>query len=526
MSEMSRARPNEPPPIVRLMMSAVQLHQQGRFDDAERMYKRALEVEPNNPDALHLLGLIEHKRGRNDEALGLIERAIQAKPREPTFHTNLGQVLRSLNRPADAVAAQRRAIELDPRLAEAHSNLACALYDLKQFDEAEAAARRAIQLNPQSHAAYLNLGNALRERDDFDGAMQAYQQSLRLGRPPEEPLVNIGDMLRSIGRYDESRAVLEEVLRNAPESILAHRTLALVLLLHGEFARGWAEAEWRLRAPKSSGSRFVQPMWDGRGLNGQTVLLHFEQGLGDTIHFARYAPLVAARGGRVILEVQPGLARLMRTLNGVDQVVARGEPLPSFDVHAPLLSLPHLFQTTPDTIPRDVPYLRADDSLVESWRSRVPIEPGVKRVGLVWAGNPEHVNDRRRSLDPMHLARLARVANVRWFSLQLGQPARGATPPPELNMIDLTANVTDFADSAALLAHLDLLITIDSAPAHLAGALGRPVWVLLPHVPDWRWQLGRDDSVWYPTMRLFRQTRPGEWGEVIERVADAVAAWA
>jgi hypothetical protein len=291
------------------------------------------------------------------------------------------------------------------------------------------------------------------------------------------------------------------------------------LLLRGDFSRGWADYEWRLTTTRT----FAQPQWDGGPLAGRTILLHAEQGLGDTLHFIRYAERVAAAGGNVVVECQAPLKRLLHDSLERIPVISHGEPLPSFDVHCPLLSLPRLFQTTLESIPARVPYVDANDALAPQWRARLADKDRHLKIGLVWAGSEAHQNDRNRSIPLATFAPLAQGPNTCIYSLQKGDAARqAAASSAPFPLVDWTSELHDFADTAALIAQLDLIITVDTAMAHLAGALGKPVWALVPHVPDWRWLLDRDDSPWYPTMRLFRQTNPGDWTSVLERVATAL----
>jgi hypothetical protein len=273
--------------------------------------------------------------------------------------------------------------------------------------------------------------------------------------------------------------------------------------------RGWESYEWRLRSGALDGLHEREaPLWTGEALAGRRLLVWAEQGLGDTLQFVRYAALLAGQGVDVVVEVQPELERLVRQSLPQVEVVARGQRLPQFDVHAPLMSLPHLLHTRLDTIPAEVPYLFAEEAA-----DRLGARDGRLRVGLVWAGNPQHKNDRRRSLNPNVLAPLSSLRDIQWFSLQ-----PGTTTPPPLDLVDLTADLTDFADTAALLMQLDLVVTVDTSVAHLAGALGRPVWILLPYAADWRWLVERSDSPWYPSARLYRQSAPGDWPSVVERL--------
>ena len=301
-------------------------------------------------------------------------------------------------------------------------------------------------------------------------------------------------------------------------------SLALALLLQGRFAEGWEAYESRRQIRRiARDPGFVQPFWDGSPLGGRRILLTSEQGFGDTIQFVRYAPLVAARGGRVLLQCKPELKRLLAGQCGIEQVVTPGDATPAFDVWCLLMSLPHLLGTTLQTIPAQVPYLTPDPHLIDKWGKRTAHEPAGLKVGLVWAGGAHNKNDRVRSLSLGALAPLAQVPGVRFYSLQKGAASDQArTPPAGMEMTDWTPELADFADTAALVANLDLVISVDTAVAHLAGAIGKPVWVLLPLSPDFRWLLNRDDSPWYPTVRLFRQPTRGDWASVIERVRRAL----
>ncbi|HVT88132.1 MAG TPA: tetratricopeptide repeat protein [Tepidisphaeraceae bacterium] len=502
--------------ILGAMVAATRLHQNGRFEQAEQIYRQVLAIQPRNPDALHLLGLIEHQFGRNTEAQELIERAIRNKPHEPTFYVNLGQVYRALNRIDMAEQAQRQAIELDPNIAEAHSNLASILRERRQLEQAETSVRRALNLNPRFPAALINLGNILKDRGQIDQAIESFQQALNFGASRPEILNNIGDALRAKGEYAEARTALEEAINLAPDMAVAHWNLSLLHLLAGDLPRGFEEYEWRLRLIDADSSRFNKHMWDGGELNGQTILLHAEQGFGDAIQFIRYAPLVAQRGGKIIVECQRTLVKLLRSAPDVSAVFGKGEKLPEFDCHVPMLSLPRIFNTTLESIPATVPYLSVDEQLTSQWQSRLPNEAGIRKIGLVWQGNPKHINNRNRSLSPTNFQPLINLPGVKCFSLQIG----GA---PVHNVTDLASDLRDFADTAAALNELDLLITVDTAATHVAGAMGRPVWLLLPLIPDWRWLLDRADSPWYPTMRIFRQAKVGDWSDVMDQIMQALA---
>ena len=501
------------------------LLEQGRRDEAERCYRRVLTLRPDSAEAHNSLGNALHELGRLSEAEASYRQALARHPDYAEAHNSLGNVLHDQGRLAEAEQCYRRALALQPDLAEAHNTLGNVLRLQGRLAEAEAALRQAIALKPEFAEAHNNLGVTLLDQWRLPEAAAACRQALRLAPALAAAHNNLGVALKEQGELGEAVACYERALALQPDYPEAHVSLAFAHLLRGDYARGLAEYEWRWRCldfvPRRRG--FAQPLWDGGPLAGRTLLLHAEQGLGDAIQFVRYAPLAAARDGRVILECYPELLRLLGPrYGGVAAVIGRGQPLPPFDVHAPLMSLPHLFGTRLETVPNAVPYLAPDEALVARWAARLA---GLARprVGLVWATNRLSKTAACRSLAPAALAPLAGAAGVRFVGLQKG--AAGAAPPG-LDLLDLGPELEDFADTAAVLAQLDLLITVDTSVAHLAGALGRPAWVLLPFSPDWRWLLDREDSPWYPTLRLFRQTRLGDWAPVMAQVAAALAAWA
>ncbi|MGZ5983257.1 MAG: tetratricopeptide repeat protein, partial [Isosphaeraceae bacterium] len=372
--------------------------------------------------------------------------------------------------------------------------------------------------------AHNNLGNALQDQGRFEEAITAYRQALHFRPGYVEALKHLGNAQRALGRLTEAIACYDEGLRHAPDHALLHMSRAMVWLQMGDFARGWPECEWRLRGQDLLIHRLPQPVWDGSELGGRTILLVAEQGLGDTIQFIRYAPLVARRGGRVVVSCARMLGQILATCPGVDQVIIEGDPLPEFACHAPVMSLPAILGTTLQTIPVEVPYLAADPSLVARWRDALD---GIDefKVGVVWQGNPVHTKDRERSFRLAQLEPVARVPGVRLFSLQkyFGLDQIEAVSD-RFHVTGLGHRLDDFVDTAAVMRNLDLVISADSSPAHLAGALGVPVWMPLPYISDWRWMTDRDDTPWYPTMRLFRQRRFGDWDELFARLARELVA--
>jgi len=517
---------------------ALQQHQAGRLAEAEALYRQILAADPRHADALHLMGVVAHQVGQNEVAVGLIRQAIALKPHFPEAHYNLGNALCEKGCVDEAIAAYSRAIALQPNFPESYYNLGNGLRGKGRVDEAIAAYGKAIVLRPNYSEAYSNLGVALSDRGQLDEAIAASRQAIALRANYPEAYNNLGIALQGKGELDQAIAAYRQAIALHFNYAEAHVNLAFVLLVRGDFLAGWEEYEWRwtLKEAGSLQRNFTPPQWDGGPLEGRTLLLHAEQGLGDAIQFIRYLPRVAQGGGNIILECQPELERLFRRITPDLLVLARGQTLPAFDVHCSLLSLPRVFFTDLTNLPRNAPYLHADAADATVWRERLsgpgssirppglpqsrdPSGPDLK-VGLVWAGGPTNTNDRNRSVKLASLARLAEVPGVRFISLQKGAAAAEARNLPlGMELIDVAEELKDFADTAALLANLDLVIAVDTAVVHLAGAMGRPVWTLLPFAPDWRWLLARSDSPWYPTMRLFRQPAPGDWDSVIVRVA-------
>ncbi|MCC7487798.1 MAG: tetratricopeptide repeat protein [Burkholderiales bacterium] len=513
-----------------LLETAAGLHRAGDLEGAKALYRQVLDGDAGHPDALHLLGVLASQQGEHERALELIARAIARRGDAAPFHASLGQVHSRLGRAREAEAACRTALRLDPGLHDARLRLGNLLRERGDDAAAEACFREVLAARPGDEQARVNLGVTLRAQGRLDEAIAEYRAALA-GHPGLALAhCNLGNALQAKHDLPGAIAAYREAVRVEPEYADAHLNLALALLARGEFDEGWREYEWRWRSPgalKWNAVRrdFPEPAWDGGDIAGRRLLLQCEQGLGDAMQFARFIGAAAARGATVILECQPELERLLATCRGVTEVVARGSPLPPFDAHCPLLSLPRVLGAAARPIPAEVPYLAADAPTRERWRARLDAGPAGLRVGLAWAGISEHANDRNRSLPLAALAPLAAAKDAVFYSLQKGPAAtQGRAPPAGLRLVDLTGELADFAETAALAAELDLVISVDTAVAHLAGALGKPVWTLIPYVPDWRWQLAREDSPWYPTMRLFRQDAARDWSQPVARAAAALAA--
>ncbi len=462
----------------------------GDLARAEQAFVQIARQDPLSGDARFFLGVIHQQRKDLDTAIDHYEHAVRLLPDLAEARNNLGVILESQGRLEEAETYFREALELEPDYAEAHNNLGNVLQDQGRFEEATTAYRQALHFRPGYVDALKHLGNAC----------------------------------RALGRLTEAIACYNEGLHHAPDHALLHMSRAMVWIQSGDFARGWPECEWRLRGQDLPIHRLPQPRWDGSELGGRTILIVAEQGLGDTIQFIRYAPLVARRGGRVVVTCTRPLSRILVTCPGVDQVIVQGDPLPEFAYYAPVMSLPAILGTTLETIPSEVPYLAADPWVAARWRDALD---GIDefKIGVVWQGNPVHTRDRERSFRLAHLEPVARVPGVRLFSLQKNYGLDQIEAVADrFQVTGLGHRLDDFVDTAAVMGNLDLVISADSSPAHLAGALGVPVWMPLPYISDWRWMTDRDDTPWYPTMRLFRQRRFGDWDELFARLARELTA--
>jgi Flp pilus assembly protein TadD len=460
------------------MQSALRFHNAGDLNSAQRTYEQILRVHPAHADAVHLLGVIACQRREFVRGVEWVSRAISLSPNQSAYHNSLGNGLRGLNKLTEAISAYRRAFELDSKNLQALNNLAVALDDAGQIDESLTYFDRLIAVKSDVPEWHTNRGSALLNARQVEAAIASFRTALSL----------------------------------RPSFATAHAKLSAALLLSGNFSEGWGEAEWRFRVGLMTdpGIAGGNPRWDGSPLQDRTLLIYAEQGFGDCIQFVRYAAMIPRDAGKVILQCEAPLKRLSSCVSGVDQVVTTDESTPPHDVQIPILSFPLVFQTDESSIPRRVPYILVDSQ---------PSTNDRPRVGLVWAGNPAHANDHRRSCPADEFNALAEVDGIEFFRLQF--PA-SLPSPSAFQLIDQIAELQDFADTAALVSTLDLVISVDTAVAHLAGAMGKPVWILLPFAGEWRWMTGREDSPWYPTARLFRQSLPGDWAGVLQRVRDAL----
>ena len=477
-------------PNPELLSTALQHYHDGNLAEAEQVYRQVLQQQPDQADALHVLGVILCQTKRYEEAIAHLRHLTNLQPDFAEGWGNLGGALQEQQQWEDAIACYQRSLRLNPANPNVHQNLSVALLDLNRPETAIHHAEQVVAARPDSADAFYNLGFALRRSNRVPEAIAAYRRAIAL----------------------------------QPDFVNAHKNLGHALLLIGDFISGFVEYQWRWQQEGWTVRPFTQPEWDGSDLNGKTILLHAEQGMGDTLQFIRYAPLVKAYGGRVIVECQEPLLRLLTHAPGIDQLIPQDAPLPPFDLHAPLLNLPRILSTTLETIPANIPYLPDSTSTFPlPTLAPCPLPLAPFKIGLVWAGNPSHRNNRFRSCRLEQFQPLFDLANITFYSLQKGDAT--AELSADLPVHDLGSELQDFADTAAAIAQLDLIITVDTAVAHLAGALGKPVWVLLAFAPDWRWMIDRTDSPWYPTLRLFRQPQPGDWESVMQQVKTALQEW-
>ncbi|HEV3136685.1 MAG TPA: tetratricopeptide repeat-containing glycosyltransferase family protein [Pirellulales bacterium] len=474
--------------IAQALALGAQHQQAGELERARQIYHQVLQAEPGNTQALHQLGMTAIEAGRPDDAIAWLRQAVALDPLNSVFHGRLGVALVHASRWQDARLAFERAIGCDPANCESQYNLGVALENLDMVDEAMAQYRHCLQACPPSAATHNNLGNLLRAR----------------------------------GKLDEALVHLEQAVRLRPDFPEAHSNRGLVLLGQGRLAEGWSEYEWRLRWPKVRKVSYSEPFWDGTSTGDKVLLVYAEQGLGDTLQFIRYLPLVEERCPKLLVAIQPPLVPILAQ-SGFSGLVARRPPPPGFDLQISILSLPGVFKTMLDDIPARVPYLHAREDLIAYWQRQLSGSARLK-VGIVWLGSPTYAEDRYRSIGLSWFTILAEVPGVQLYSLQ---KSRGREQlhmmDGRMSIIDLGSRIDNeagaFMDTAAIMKNLDLVITSDTASAHLAGALGVPVWVALPLVPDWRWLMQGEACPWYPTMRLFRQTKWGDWQPVFERMA-------
>ncbi len=496
-------------------------HKNGDLIKAEKQYQELLDLESGQAETLHALGIIAYQTGRYDRAAEFIQAAIRINPEVPQFHYNTGLIRIAQNQRDQALASFERAARIKMDYADAYFNMALIHKGMGRIEEAIGNLNLTIRFDPQNGDAYYNLGNIYKFLNQAETAMLHYQTAIRIDPNHKEALNNLGLVLKEGGLVDEAVSLYRRAIQLHPGFAEAHWNLSIALLLNGRLKEGFHEYEWRFLKPNREGTypyRFKIPQWNGKPFSGKRLLVHSEQGLGDTIQFIRYLPMVKRLGGTVLFETFHPLTNLLKNFPGIDELLELSpnrEYVETCDFYIPLLSLPRVFNTVMENIPSSVPYVFSEPRKKEYWRSR--LEKGNFKVGLVWSGKIK-TND-NRPCPIRHFLPLLELKGLSLYGLQKGNAVSELTElPPHITITNLGDEFEDFSDTAAVIDSLDLLISIDTSVAHLAGAMGKPVWTLLPFAPDWRWLLNHEGNPWYPSMKLFRQPAPGDWESVICRV--------
>jgi len=537
--------------LMDMLRRAIDLHQSGRLGEASVIYQKILEDDPTNADALHLSGVLALQNGDGERSIELIGRAVSLQPSDGRYHANLGRAYVAMDNPLSAIECYRQAIKLSPEDGDVHSDLGVALFDQGDKAGGEVSFQEALKINPESVEAHFhlalilhdcgdvsvakvhyqqtlsldptrieawcNLGNIERELANFEAAEACYRRALELDNSVAEVHGNLGVALQETGQIEAAIASYRRAIQLNPEDAETRRNLSMALLLVGEYAEGWQEYEWRWNthyfAPQVRSLK--APRWAGKNLTGKTILVTAEQGYGDTLQFIRFLPMIVEKGGHIIFECQAPLVDLVRGMEGGFQVIRQGEGLPDHDYQIPLLSLPGLFEVRENSIPASVPYLHA------------PVGPGCDftetgfKVGLAWRGSPGFKRDGLRSPGLEPFIPLINLDGVQIYSLQKDEGLEELEKYGlKDQVIDIGSKIETFSDTAAALSQMNLIISSDTAVAHLAGAMGLPVWVALSKIPDWRWLMKGVKCPWYPTMKLYRQTSPGNWSDVVEMMCN------
>lgn len=504
------------------LQGGLRLLETGSYVEAVHAFERVLQKQPRHPSALWYLGRTLLKMGQAEKSLPCLRLAVELRPtaHDPLF--DFGVALLATGRFEDAVRHLSQLVALKPGWIEARAELGYAQHKLNRHDDAEATLRQALSLDPRHAETYNRLGTVLAAQNRNEEAIECFFKSIELAPRFAHTWSNLGRALKAMNKLTEALQAYSHALAIEPKSATARFNQSIVQLLQGDLRKEvWLKYEYRWVVLNESPRRgFTQPLWQGtESIAGKSILVYAEQGLGDTLQFVRYVPLLAAMGAAVHVEVQPALKALLAPLAGAASVIGRGEPLPHFDLHCPLMTLPFALDTRLETIPATTPYVSAPAERVATWQQKLGPATAGKRVGLVWRGNPNHANDANRSMPFELFQQVCQAGDCQFFPLQFQMNEREtaffANQPACANH---TGQIRDFGDTAAFIAQLDIVLTVDTSVAHLAGAMGKPVWLLLPFTPDWRWLLDRADTPWYPGMRLFRQPAIGDWARVIEAV--------
>ena len=499
----------------------IALDNTAKLDDAIEQWEITLRLQPDHALALNNLGVGLQRRDRMDRAIATLRRLVEKHPTFAEGHANLGSALAAAGKHDEGIAEALKAIELDPNRPEAHNTLGVVYMRAGKMDEAIAATKRAVEMNPRFHKAVGNVGGIYQKHERHADAIEWFERASAILPADIETANALYGAYYKTRRIDKSLEVTERALKHNPNHAELHGNRSLALLALGRYIEGFEEYEWRWRCTTftSPPRDFDRPMWESTDPTGRTILVHSEQGYGDIIQFARYIPMLIAKGAKVIVEVPVAARSLVESIPGVSRVVPKGLKLPDFDLHIPLLSLPRAFKTTVETIPGNVPYFRSRSTprrkVAPADSSRHSGVEGRNCVGRKYQAGSEKIGG-IEAVSP-----LTDVPNVTWFSLQTAEPREELKDaPPGLNLIDIGKDLKDFSDTAAVMSLLDLVITIDTASAHLAGAMAAKTWTMIPYAADWRWQMEGESSPWYPTMRLFRQPTLNDWGPTIERLRE------
>lgn len=472
--------------------SVLNCYKSGNLEEAKHLCKEILKKAPQNPEVLYFLGIICAELKERDLAIQYIKNSLQFNTTNADAYIALGNISLQKNEIDKSITYYQEALRLNPTVAHT--------YNLSNI--------------------YIDTGNSLSEKGDFDNAILCYREGLNLNPTDAIAYNNLGIAYQMKSQINEAIINYQKAIKIDLNFAEAHFHLSHANLLSGNFEEGWKEYDWRLKT-KDMGFQhsFSQPPWTGFDIKNATILIYVDQGMGDAIQFSRYIPFVAQRGAKVLIGCQKELISLLQRVEGVNQIIGYPQPLPDFDVYCPLSSLPVIFNTTLDTIPQNIPYIPNDFDLSNKWKEKLKRDISKLKIGLTWAGNPKNTKIRYKSFSLDTLSPLANFYDITFYSLQKEEAAKEAkNPPMGMKLFDYTEELNNFSDTAALIENLDLVISVDTAVAHLTGALGKPIWILLPFAPDWRWMLNRDDSPWYPTMRLFRQPSFGDWETVIESI--------
>jgi tetratricopeptide (TPR) repeat protein len=500
------------------------MKRQGKLDQALKCFNSAIRLDPDMAEAHCNLADLSKAMGKIDQAINAYLQVLRIKPDYLEVLNNLGIAYNEQGHYEQALECYRNALALNSNVAEIYSNIGNSLRSQGNVIEAIDCYRRALEINPNIAEVHHLLGIALQQVDQTEAAIASYQQAIDIRPEFAEAFGDLGNAFKDLCQLEEARQCCDSAVKINSNYAPAHLGRAITLLLNGELEKAWEDYEWRFKADNNNvrfSKMFDKLRWMGSSFKGKTLLIYSEQGLGDTIQFIRYLPMVKALGGTVVVATYESLINLLQGFHGIDELVILAADLKSrldYDLSLPVVSLPRIFNTNLKTIPAGVPYLHADLQKQSGWRNKL-MQSGFK-VGLVWRGNPSHCNDHRRSLSLDCLSAVTEIPGIQFYSLQKGEVAPSEEKLlQKMNWIDLGNEFEDFSDTAGAIANLDLIISVDTSVVHLAGAMGRNVWALLPFAPDWRWMLHRDDSPWYPTMRLFRQAQRGNWDSVINHVA-------